>query len=98
MNAAGHFNQQLRTPESHFRLHWFGAILYLRGLLPGRRVDDGLAVLDGYYDELDAFGFEDGAAPAASPLGAPARRWEAARPRHLPLRALRERCGSMGSR
>ena len=96
MNAAGHFNQQQRTPESHFGLHWFGAILYLRGLLPGPELADGLRFLDGYYAELDAFGFEDGGAPAQARWQRLLSTWEAGARCHLPLRALRERCGLDG--
>ncbi len=96
MTAALHFNQQLRTPESHFGLHWFGAILYLRGLLPVPESEDRLAFLNGYYAELDAFGFADGGAAAQARWQRLLVTWEAGAPGHLPLRALRERCGLDG--
>ena len=92
MSAARRFQEQPRTPESHFSLHWFGAILHLRGLLP-RSDDDGeLRFLNRYYDELDAFGFDAGGAAAEDHWHRLLAAWEADADGHLPLRALREGC------
>lgn len=71
-----------RTPQEHFKLHCYAAIMRLRGLLPG--AEEELPFLRGYYDELDAVGFD-----AAQWYTAVAE-WERNAHTRLPLSALRE--------
>jgi hypothetical protein len=82
------------TPQEHFKLHFYGAVLRLRDRLralppPG---DDlgSLAFLGGYFAELDRIGFAHGdAATWVRELEG----WERRTPGHLPLRALRSAGG-----
>jgi tRNA A37 threonylcarbamoyladenosine biosynthesis protein TsaE len=75
------------TPETHFRLHWYGAIAHLRTLLPDPGPDNEASFLEAYYAELDAIGCEGGPAGWQQLV----RAWEDGAADHLPLRALRER-------
>lgn len=96
MSAALPFHQQSRNPESHFKLHWFGAILHLRGLLPTPDGENGLGFLNGYYEELDAFGFQASGASAEARWERLLAAWESSAATHLPLRALRQSCALDG--
>ena len=96
MSAALPFHQQSRDPESHFKLHWFAAMLRLRGLLPTPDNENGLGFLNGYYEELDAFGFQTSGPSAEARWERLLAAWENSFGGHLPLRALRESCALDG--
>src|SRR3954471_23630203 len=85
-------DQLPRTPESHFRLHFYEAILHLRDQLPAPSEDNGLAFLRGYYEPLEAIGFGAGQADVGRRWRALLGGWETDASGHLPLRALRETC------
>lgn len=95
-SAALHFNEQPPTPVAHFNLYWFGAILHLRGLLPAPDHENGLGFLNGYYSELDAFGFDAAGGAADARWHHLLAAWESTADGHLPLRALRDSCGLDG--
>jgi AAA+ superfamily predicted ATPase len=76
-----------RTPESHFRLHLYGAVLHLRTRLPLEEVE----FLHAYHDELDAAGYGARGDPAG--WWREVARWEREAAGHLPLRALRDAAG-----
>jgi hypothetical protein len=78
------------TADTHFRLHFFAAILELRRRLPDPDEGNGLLFLGGYYDELDAAGFASAADGELYRWWEQIRAWERGVDRHLPLRALRE--------
>jgi len=87
------FDELPLTPETHFRLHVYGAVLRLRARLPAPDGENGLGFLLGYYGELDAAGFAAAGPLADTRWHALIAGWEARVTAHLPLRALREACG-----
>jgi ATPase family associated with various cellular activities (AAA) len=76
------FTELAHTPESHFTLSFYGAVLHLRERLPdlGR---DAFPFLAGYDEELVAGGATDAAGWAAG-----VEAWEGRSPTELPLRRL----------
>jgi len=93
MSAAHTFDELPRTPASHFRLHVYAAVLGLRGRLPEPDDQNGLAFLRGYYDQIDAGGFDAPGPDTDTRWSELLSAWETGTAEHLPLRALREACG-----
>lgn len=93
MSARRQLGELPRTPESHFRLHVYAAVLDLRGRLPVPDAQNGLGFLAGYNAELDHAGFGAGDAEAVAGWSELLATWEAEAADHLPLRALRAACG-----
>jgi hypothetical protein len=83
------------TPQEHFKLYFFGAVLRLRERLdaapPTNHALERLDFLGGYFAELNRVGFGNGHDAAAWTRAV--RSWERGVPGHLPLRALREAGG-----
>ncbi len=82
-----------RTPASHFRLHAYGAVLLLRARLPPPDHHNGLAFLDGYYEELTQAGFAAPTSGEQDHWWELVRAWERGASVHLPLSAARDRLG-----
>jgi energy-coupling factor transporter ATP-binding protein EcfA2 len=93
MSRHHHLSELPPTPESHFRLHVYAAILRLRGQIPPPDEHNGLGFMSGYFAELDAAGFATASEDAQRRWDALVATWEAGAPGHLPLRALRHACG-----
>src|SRR5262249_50945014 len=87
MTAARDLDELPRTPEGHFQLHLYAAVLELRAQLPAPDEHNGLGFLRGYYDELDRAGFEPG---EHIRWWRRVHAWEPDASVHLPLRAVRE--------
>jgi hypothetical protein len=88
MSERHDFDELRRTPANHFRLHAYGAVLALRALVSEPDVDDGLAFLAGYYEQLDELGPSESASWWARVLA-----WESEATSHLPLQAMRAAYG-----
>jgi hypothetical protein len=83
-----------RTPQQHFKLLFFGAVLRLRELVRSAEppVEDvpALAFLGGYFEELERAGMQDGEPAVLEMWERAVADWETRAACHLPLRALRE--------
>ena len=93
------FTDLAYTPEAHFKLYFYGAVLGLIEIVSGMRdsyeaLFDEFPFLAGYNNELAAHGLEGMARDdAAAWWCASVQAWEAGTDLHLPLRALGQAAG-----